>query len=123
MKNNYALFLDDLRVPKDVTWIDLPLVNWEVVRNFKQFVNYVKSHGIPARVSFDFDLEPEHYVYDWSSNSAGLITGTGQDCVKWLVAHCEDAGEPFPEYTLHTLNRVGLENMKSYIESYKKAKL
>ena len=112
----YNLFLDDERVPKNVTWVELPLVEWVIVRNFEQFITYIKLHGIPARVSFDHDLAPEHYQ--------GLQSDelTGMDCVKWLVDFCDEHNHKFPEYYLHTLNTDGEANMKSYIESYLKSK-
>ena len=62
MENKYYhLFLDDNRHPKDVTWIELPLVEWTVVRSYKEFVKTVEEFGIPATVSFDHDLGDEHY--------------------------------------------------------------
>lgn len=49
MNNTYALFLDDERFPKNVTWIDYPISdgNWTIVRNYKEFVDIIMKKGIP----------------------------------------------------------------------------
>ena len=40
---SYNLFLDDMRYPKDVKWIELPLVEWTIVRNYKEFGSFVEE--------------------------------------------------------------------------------
>ena len=115
-QQNYNLFLDDIRMPNKVSWINLPLVDWVIVRNFDQFTAYIKLHGLPLRVSFDHDLADEHYAGD----SVQSVNPTGYDCVKWMVQYCIDHEKPFPEYYLHTLNDNGLMNMLSYIRSFEK---
>src|SRR5579859_2852646 len=118
----YNLFLDDVRYPKQVSWINLPLVEWVIVRNFEEFVAYIKCNGCPAIVAFDHDLGPEHYIFDWSGSDTCPSQLSGYDCVKWLVEYCEEHNHKFPEYYLHTMNDQGLLNMKGYIESYRKSK-
>jgi hypothetical protein len=118
---SYNLFLDDVRWPHQVSWVALPLVEWKIVRSYQEFVNYVKANGLPKRVTFDHDLGPEHYTYDWSGTDLYPNQDTGYDCVKWLVQYCQDHNLAFPEYHLHTMNVVGLENMKSYIEAFKRS--
>lgn len=118
----YSLFLDDIRMPNHVNWVELPLVEWVVVRNFDQFIAYIKLHGCPTRVSFDHDLAVEHYNpnIDWTK-SVQTRELTGMDCVKWLVDYCDEHNCKFPEHYLHTMNSQGKENMRSYIESYQKS--
>ena len=58
----YKLFLDDVRNPKDVKWINLPLGPWVIVRNYHDFVKYITSNGLPEFVAFDHDLGQEHYI-------------------------------------------------------------
>ena len=60
-KKDLLLFLDDLRNPKDVIWVNLPEVEWTVVRNYDDFVNTIIDKGVPTRISFDHDLADEHY--------------------------------------------------------------
>lgn len=68
---SYRLFLDDIRNPKDCVdhmrsrigkWNAVYLEQWEIARNYEEFVNLIKSKGIPNIVSFDHDLAKEHYA-------------------------------------------------------------
>jgi hypothetical protein len=116
----YNLFLDDERFPKDVTWIKLPDVQWNIVRSYKEFVKTIINLGIPNIVSFDHDLADEHYptpnvelcVYD------SYREKTGYHAADWLANRCYLDNRKFPEYYIHTMNPVGYENIKSIIECY-----
>lgn len=123
----YHLFLDDERKPSQVTWVQLPLVEWTIVRNFEQMTKLVTERGLPATVSFDHDLAEEHYRpsmyaadghYNQYYGDGTFKEKTGYECAKWLVMYCADRGLAFPTYYVHTLNPIGLENIKSYIKSY-----
>jgi hypothetical protein len=51
------LFLDDLRTVEmiyDKSEVD----GFDVVRNYNEFVSYIKSNGLPDFISFDNDLWP-----------------------------------------------------------------
>ena len=119
----YNLFLDDIRVPHKVDWVELPLVDWVIVRDFDQFVTYIKLHGIPKRVTFDHDIHSSQYgaFIDITGHTQSPEC-TGYDCVKWLVQYCIDHNHDFPEYYLHTMNEVGKQNMQSYINCFAKFK-
>lgn len=135
--DEYGLFLDDIRVPEDVTWISLPSNNYIIVRNYQEFVDTIIKHGVPAFVSFDHDLADEHYqsmIKDMQANSEIHLTfvlkqeladvyygaeKTGYDCAKWLVNFCYDNDIVFPEYMIHSMNPVGAERIKRYIENAK----
>jgi hypothetical protein len=65
------LFLDDERMPGDVTWIELHNGPYDVVRTQAEFEAYVTEYGIPDIISFDNDL--------------GIGCGEGRHCAKWLV--------------------------------------
>jgi hypothetical protein len=127
----YHLFLDDARDPQDVKWLDLPPYNWVIVRDYKEFVQTVKSKGIPETVSFDHDLCQEHYdeytvAHDERMLSRGTIRyhifteKTGYDCAKWLAELCVKQKASIPEYFIHTLNPIGKENIASILESARK---
>ena len=129
---SYNLFLDDERKPAQVKWVDLPLVEWLIVKNFDEFTRTISSMGMPLRVSFDHDLADEHYQeYHKAIQAYSPHFGkfrydevderTGYECAKWLVSYCMDRGLPFPEYYVHTLNCIGKENIVSYIESFKRS--
>ena len=131
---SYHLFLDDdpNRIPHKLSWIELPLVEWTIVRNYKDFVDTILKRGLPTTVSFDHDLADEHYVeytaaHDKSSPSFGkirydrLTEKTGYDAAKWLANYCVDNNTPIPLYYIHTLNPVGRMNIFSVLESARQA--
>jgi hypothetical protein len=46
---------------------------------------------------------------------------TGYDCARWLINHCLDLNVPIPErIIIHSMNRVGAENIKSLFDTYNK---
>ena len=119
----YNLFLDDIRVPSDVTWIELPEVEWKIVRNYDEFVNIICSFGMPELISFDHDLSFEHYPqtkedYSEKIDYSKYSEKTGYDCAKWLVSECQKLGVKHPPYVVHSMNPVGVKNIISYVESY-----
>lgn len=124
----YNLFLDDERFPKQVSWIDLPPVEWQIVRNYNEFVETIKQQGVPNHVSFDNDLADEHYgkvLYedrdgDFKKINASFKERTGYDCAKFLVNYCQENNVKFPYYTVHSMNPVGKENIIALIENYKR---
>ena len=115
----YNLFLDDVRIPRKVTWITLPMVDWIIVRDYDEFVRTVKMKGIPRRVSFNHDIGPEHYTHDWAGNNIRPGQKTGLDCAVWLAKACRARKVPFPEYYVHSMNPIGADNIRKFIRSYK----
>jgi hypothetical protein len=131
MSKYYHLFLDDERYPKDVVWLELPMVGWTIVRNFKEFVETIQRDGVPATVSFDHDLADEHYqeyhvAHDEKMLSKGTFRydkmkeKTGYHCAQWLAEYCIDKNIPIPVYYAHTMNPIGKANIVSVLESAKK---
>ena len=127
---NYNIFLDDVRVPKDVVWVKLPLVEWTIIRNYNDFVKYITLTGLPSFVTFDHDLADEHYrpsMYASDGHYNNYYTDgtfkerTGYDCAKWLVNYCMEKNLKVPQYTVHSMNPVGKNNIINYIEGYKKS--
>ena len=63
--NNKWLFLDDFRDPADAfnyTKESMFLKEqWDIVRNYEEFVNYITNNGVPYFISFDHDLADSHY--------------------------------------------------------------
>lgn len=120
---SYKLFLDDIRNPRDVTWVELPLGPWVIVRNFLDFRVTVGARGVPDYVTFDHDLAQEHYDPNlWKKTGiadyAKLQNGTGYDCVVWLIEHCLTFDIAFPSYAVHSLNPVGRDRIKAAIKNY-----
>ena len=131
---SYNLFLDDERQPRQVTWVKIPDVAWTVVRNYYEFILTIDKSGRPAFVSFDHDLADEHYhemLKDCQKNNNGKLLfelsdtiqdhdygqeKTGLDCAKFLVDYCIEHSYKFPEYSVHSMNPVGSERIRQYIE-------
>lgn len=117
------LFLDDERIPADVTWVDIGSGPWHVVRSFDQAVEWVLEHGFPDVITFDHDLGYEKYDTD----DSGLIvvvdateSKSGYDFAKWLVDFDLDTGS-MPvnfTFTVHSMNPVGAENIRSLLTKY-----
>ncbi len=133
---SYNLFLDDDRIPHrsmDYMHPDISklyrTLQWRVVKDYHQFVQCIEEFGIPDLISFDHDLADEHYdlhsrgytswqqYYNTPEEEREM---TGYDCVKWLCNYCKDNSKPLPRYILHTMNDIGLHNMKTYLENFKK---
>ena len=120
----YSIFLDDERTISNVTWVPLPLrEDYMIVRSFEAFKELVEKHGVPEFVSYDHDLASEHYGHGLDNdtiNYSKFRERTGYDCCQFLVRKCFEAGIPHPPYQVHSMNPVGAENIRSYIESYHK---
>lgn len=96
----WNLFLDDERIPPKNE-------NWYIARNVDQAINQIMSRGLPAFISFDHDL--------------GENEETGYDFVKWLIEyHIYYDIKPTFRYHIHSQNPIGSENIRSYIENYKR---
>ena len=138
MKNS-KLFLDDIRIPKDAITLIPTNFNkfywendWDIVRSYDEFVQYVETNGVPEFVSFDHDLADEHYNdlfsdKNWSKDDPNVELAyeeykekTGLDCAKFLVEYCADENQPLPEYLVHSANPAGKKNIESFLENAKK---
>ncbi|TGN24345.1 cyclic-phosphate processing receiver domain-containing protein [Empedobacter tilapiae] len=98
MKNNVLvkLYVDDLR----------PTPNGYLrVYYYKEFVKYILNNGIPDFISFDHDLGIEE---------------TGYDCAKFLVEYCLDYHLTIPNFTVHSQNPVGKENIEKLLYNFRK---
>lgn len=131
--SNYALFLDDVRMPNNALYwecssgkfniIEPPKLNWRIVRSYKDFVGMISKEGLPKTISFDHDLSEEHYIEGISGQQPKYDEykeKTGYDALKWLIEYCLEKNHPLPKCYVHSFNPVGRENMFSLIESYTK---
>jgi len=127
---NKKLFLDDIRQVRDAcNYMPNPRVywdeDWDIVRNYVEFVKYIEKNGLPDLISFDHDLADIHYEVDFrdwndlTSEQLG-VEETGLDCAKWLVDYCEKNGSKLPEFLVHSANPVGRTNIRKYLENAKK---
>lgn len=111
----YNLFIDDERVPMDVTWgedyasnILYKTNDWLIARNWNEVLEIVVSLGMPSVISFDHDL--------------GEDQKTGYDIAQKLCDMVMDGAE-LPEnfyFMVHSKNPVGAENIRQYMNSFLK---
>lgn len=99
-----GLFLDDERVPTDVTWLTYAQgIDWTIVRTFEQFTQALLLPGAEYHlISFDHDLQ------DFTGSGEEL---TGYTCFKWLADRCLDGLQSLPQCIVHSKNGVGAENI------------
>jgi hypothetical protein len=122
------LFLDDWRIPIDCAqymWqrkVDCTIFheNWDIVRSFGQFKNWIIKNGIPNIVSFDYDLadveelKEELNIEEWFNLNENKVY-TGLDCAKFLLNYCNDNKLNFPDYIIHSVNPDGTEEIKKLL--------
>jgi len=122
-KREYNLFLDDIRIPSHVTWVDMPMKVYTIVRDYKEFRDAIWNRGIPKFVAYDHDLSDAHYGHGLKGDNIPYDQyneKTGYDCAKFLVNECNKLGVKHPPYVVHSMNPVGKQNIISYVESYNK---
>jgi hypothetical protein len=110
-----GLFLDDERKPSQVTWVKLPNdVIWKIVRSYDQFVRHITEHGLPEVISFDHDLEFDHYKFSGDFKiDYEKMERSGYHCAKWLLDYLMDRGiKELPEFYVHSMSPVGRENIR-----------
>ena len=129
MNNKYNLFLDDdpSRIPHKLNWIELPLVEWVIVRTYDEFVKYIERNGLPTRVSFDHDLADNHYQeyhradqYDKQLNYNNCKEKTGYHAALFLAEYCIKNKFNIPQYFIHSMNYMGKQNILSILTSAQK---
>lgn len=102
---SYHLFLDDIRMPGDVTWIELPSAKYVVVRSYDEFCACITANGLPDHISFDNDLAD--------------LEKEGIDCAKWLVDEILDGHlKGRFTYTIHSRNPVAAEWIAQYLKEF-----
>ena len=89
------LYLDDLRPTPE---------GFERVYSYEEFVAYLQHYGMPRFISFDHDLGEEF---------------SGYDCAKYLVDYCLYRLLPLPDFTVHSQNPVGKENIERLLNNFK----
>lgn len=131
------LWLDDGRDPCHPDWMNwlsqyAPIEGfYEVVwlKNYSDFVAYIKTNGVPHGICFDHDLgddvATEKVKNGMSKRQARREkkqSKSGMDCAKWLITYCQDNNLDVPPYAIQSQNPVGKENIKGLLESFKRFK-
>lgn len=133
------LYLDDVRMPRHSypamsrrTGTEASVYqndDWNIVRTYDEFVNWIKQNGLPDLISFDHDLADEHIQYYFDNGGhhnppnpqeTTFTEKTGYDCAKWLVDYCVENNKSLPDYLVHSANPVGSLNILTYLNNAKK---
>ena len=108
---SYKLFIDDERMPSDVTWLNVHYYDNDfiVVRNWAEVYETVIILGMPEFISFDHDL--------------GANERTGYEICQHLCDLDMDSERniQFPDnftFAIHSKNPIGAENIRKYKENY-----
>lgn len=130
----FNLFLDDERNPQEcVHYIDdqrYQILEWIVVRSHRSFVNILEEKWLigefPNLVSFDHDLDEEHYEYSMCSSVElykvlyrHTTIPTGLQSALFLISFCERNKLHLPECLIHSKNKIGSQLILSALNSYK----
>lgn len=102
----YKLLLDDIRNPPRQPDGNVES-GWRIARNVNQAINIVLVRGLPYHIAWDHDL--------------GENEENGMYFAKWIVYYCQ-VNKLAPDFTyhIHSMNPVGAENIRSYIENFKR---
>ena len=120
MKNKKIwLYLDDVRIPTEG--------EWEVVRNYDEFVAHIKMNGLDAYevISLDHDLgegalieyytnTKPHYELDYNR----IPEKTGMDCARFLISESMNTQIPLPTIYVHSSNPIGSANIIGFINNF-----
>lgn len=109
------IFLDDIRMPGDVTWVALPKLpsdeSWTIVRSYNQFCDVVKrcmfDNTPVVRVCFDHDLGTDM---------------DGRHCAVVLVDAALACDWDVPTYVVHSMNPIGAKKIDETMQDIEKAR-
>jgi len=101
------LFLDDIRTIEMV--YDKSMESeFDIVRTYHDFVNYIEENGLPDFISFDNDL---------GLDEKGEVALDGYAAAKWLVF---ESGLDLRalKFKVHSANPVAAEQIKGLLNNY-----
>ncbi len=81
---------------------------FDIVRTYNDFVDYIKVNGLPKFISFDNDL---------GLDQCGKVAPDGYAAAKWLVY---ESGLDLRnlEFKVHSANPVASEQIKGLLDNY-----
>lgn len=95
----WNLYIDDLRFPPADR-------DWLVCRSTQEALERVAAMGMPQFISFDHDLGE---------------SDTTMVFLRRLVNEVWDGTTSPPDYVIHSANPVGSQNIRSFMESWRKS--
>jgi len=81
---------------------------FDVVRSYDAFVEYIQEYGLPDFISFDNDL---------GLNDKGKLAPDGYAATKWLVYESGINLKDL-EFAVHSANPVAAEQIRGLLENY-----
>ena len=101
------LFLDDIRTI-DMVYDKSVESEFDIVRTYTEFVNYIQKKGLPNFISFDNDL---------GLGEDGKVALDGLAAAKWLVY---ESGLDLRnlQFNVHSANPVASEQIKGLLNNY-----
>ena len=101
------LFLDDIRTI-EMVYDKSEEPNFDIVRTYDEFVDYINSKGLPNFISFDNDL---------GLDKNGNLAPDGYAAAKWLVYESE-LDLINLEFKVHSANPVAADQIKGLLNNY-----
>ena len=101
------LFLDDIRTI-EMVYDKAMESEFDIVRNYHDFVNYIRKNGLPDFISFDNDL---------GLDDNGEVAPDGYAAAKWLVF---ESGLDLSDlkFKVHSANPVAAEQIRGLLSNY-----
>jgi len=81
---------------------------FDIVRNYNEFVAYIKKNGLPNFISFDNDL---------GLDENGVIAPDGYAAAKWLVYE-SNLDLTNLKFYVHSANPVAAEQIRGLLNNY-----
>ncbi len=101
------LFLDDIRT---ISMVYDPSMEseFDIVRTYRDFVQYIEQNGLPEYISFDNDL---------GLDESGEVAPDGYAAAKWLVY---ESGLDLRDlqFHVHSANPVAAEQIRGLLTNY-----
>ncbi|MFD2292844.1 cyclic-phosphate processing receiver domain-containing protein [Mariniflexile gromovii] len=101
------LFLDDVRTI-EMVYDKAMEPEFDIVRTYAEFVDYIKTNGLPTYISFDNDL---------GLAEDGTVAPDGLAAAKWLVY---ESGLDLRslKFKVHSANPVAAEQIRGLLNNY-----
>lgn len=116
------LFLDDILKPYDIfiKTIDPDYEDnktWDIVKTYDDFVKYIEQNGLPDLISFDHDLDIDHYKAENQHyiNYDKMKVKSGLHAAMWLKKYCKENNVQMPKCKVHSMNKEGRKNILSVL--------
>ena len=101
------LFLDDIRTI-EMVYDKSQESEFDIVRTYQAFIEYIKANGLPKFISFDNDL---------GLDEKGELAPDGYAAAKWLVYE-SNLDLKNLKFKVHSANPVAAEQIKGLLNNY-----